>query len=60
MHELRRLLGCEPRLSALPVLTYLNVRCAPVLERRGSRHKILHILTTLQVAICERFGALDV
>jgi hypothetical protein len=29
--------ACERRFSALPVLTYPNVRCAPVLETHHSR-----------------------
>jgi len=29
--------ACERQFSALPVLTYPNVRCAPVLENHHSR-----------------------
>lgn len=29
--------ACKVRFSALPVLTYLNVRCAPVLENQPFR-----------------------
>jgi hypothetical protein len=30
--------GCKPNLFALPVLTHLNVRCAPVLKSFDFRH----------------------
>jgi prepilin-type N-terminal cleavage/methylation domain-containing protein len=32
--------GCKTRFSALPLLTYLKVRCAAVLENRVFRHNI--------------------
>jgi hypothetical protein len=39
------MLGCKWHSSALPVLTYFNVRCAPVLEKHHFRFSLSHFTT---------------
>ncbi|MCM0750852.1 hypothetical protein DEA98_03910 [Brucella pseudogrignonensis] len=45
--DIQALAACKWHFSALPVLMYLKVHSAPVLEKHHFRHAITRISTTL-------------